>query len=88
MLDSFTEYKEAAVIFSRATEEPLPRSLPASKELILVGALEFLNRKQQNIYNENRSIETRHHLSYMNLHHLCRIMSTWSSFCRLLRQKT
>lgn len=85
MLDSFTEYKEAAVIFSRATEEPLPRILPASKDLTLVGGPEFLNRKQQNIYKEYRSIETRHHLSYMNLHHFCRIMSTRSSFCRLLR---
>jgi hypothetical protein len=45
MLDSFTEYKEAAVIFSRAIEGPSPRSLPAVKEVTLVGAPKVSNRK-------------------------------------------
>ncbi|KAK3945065.1 hypothetical protein QBC46DRAFT_455714 [Diplogelasinospora grovesii] len=36
MLDSFAEYKEAAVIFARTMEEPVPRTLPASKELTLI----------------------------------------------------
>lgn len=38
MMDNFTEYKEAAVIFARTSETPVPRSLPASKELTLVNA--------------------------------------------------
>ena len=36
MLDSFAEYKEAAVIFARTIEAPVPRTLPASKEVTLV----------------------------------------------------
>ena len=36
MLDSFAEYKEAAVIFARTSEAPVPRTLPASKEVTLV----------------------------------------------------
>ena len=36
MLDSFAEYKEAAVIFARTIEASVPLALPASKELKLV----------------------------------------------------
>ena len=45
MLDSFTEYKEAAVMFSTAIEGPSPCSLPAVKEVTLVGAPNVSNRK-------------------------------------------
>ncbi|KAG9239274.1 hypothetical protein BJ875DRAFT_525239 [Amylocarpus encephaloides] len=35
-LDSFTKYKEAAIIFAKAIEEPSPSLLPASRELTLI----------------------------------------------------
>lgn len=35
-LDSFAEYKEAAILVARTIEEPIPHALPSAKDITLV----------------------------------------------------
>lgn len=84
MLDSFTEYKEAAVIFGRTIEAPLPRTLPASKELKVVDMIPLIPFQFIENLQSTRSTEIGPRSLSWNLHRTFRQGSTQSNSCHLL----